>query len=53
MKNYIIGIIIGVCITITVLSVWQLLSMAKRVAVLENFAVQVTNLINSNSKQNE
>lgn len=46
MKTYIIGAIVGVTITITVLSVWGLYKQNSRIYQLESFAAQVTNLIN-------
>lgn len=49
MNKYITGIIIGACVTVTVLSVWYLYNMNNRVVQLELFATQVTNIIN-NSK---
>lgn len=50
MNKYITGGIIGICITVTVLSVWQLFSMRSRIANLEVFATQVAALIKENSK---
>lgn len=47
MIKYIIGTIIGVCLTITILSVLAMLNMRGRISQLEGFAVQVTQLINS------
>lgn len=51
MKNITVAFIVGVCVTLTVLSVWMMLSMNSRIARLESFAVQVTSLINSNSQK--
>lgn len=45
MNKYIIGGIIGICITITVLSVWQMFRMNGRISQLENFAVEVAGII--------
>ena len=51
MKNTIIGIVIGVCVTVTVLSVWYLFNINSRVTALENFATQVVNIINQSQKE--
>jgi len=45
MKNITIGIIIGVCATVTALHIWYLYSLNSRITVLENFASSVTTLI--------
>lgn len=50
MKNITVGIIIGVCLTITVTSVYIMFRMNARLVNLEGFALQVTSLIN-NSQQ--
>jgi ABC-type lipoprotein release transport system permease subunit len=50
MKNTTIGIIIGVCVTITVLSVYYLFQMNNRVVQLEVFATQLAQAINNNKK---
>ena len=50
MKNITVGIVIGVCLTITVISVYVTFRMNTRLVNLEGFALQVTSLIN-NSQQ--
>ena len=52
MKNTIIGIVIGVCITVTVASVYYLFSMNSRVSQLEVFSAQVAQIINNAQKAN-
>ncbi|MES2224180.1 MAG: hypothetical protein V4469_04585 [Patescibacteria group bacterium] len=51
MNKYIMGGIVGVCVAITVLSVWNVFSMRSRVTNLETFAGQVTNIINNSQQQ--
>lgn len=51
MKNTTIGIIIGILLTITILSVWTLVKQNSRISSLENFATQVANIINQASNQ--
>lgn len=51
MKSYIIGAVVGASILATVFSVWLLIAQNRRIATLENFAAQVTQLINSAQQQ--
>lgn len=51
MKNYILGAIIGVCLTTTVLSVWTVIQTQKRLSALETAMVQVVSFINSSIQQ--
>lgn len=51
MKTHIVGVVIGVALTITVLSVWGLYNQNSRIYQLEAFAAQVTNIINQNNKK--
>ena len=46
-----IGIILGVCLTITCLSVYLVIQTQSRLATLESFAVQMVSLINNPQKQ--
>lgn len=50
MKKYIIGAIVGICIAVTVISVWAMLNMRGRVTNLEAFAIQVSNIINQSQQ---
>ncbi len=50
MQKYITGIIIGVCLAVTVFSVWYAFRLNSRVNNLEVFAGQVSTLINNASK---
>lgn len=51
MNKYITGIIAGICITITILSVWYLFSINNRISNLEVFATQVAQVINQSQKK--
>lgn len=50
MKNTTIGIIIGICVTVTAFHVWYLYKINTRIVQLENFGVQVANLLNNQQK---
>lgn len=51
MKNITLGIIIGICLTITVFALNYNLKLNKRISSLEVFATQVANIINSNAEK--
>lgn len=51
MKNTIIGIVIGILVTVTVFHIWFLYQQNSRINSLETFAIQVTNIINSSKNK--
>lgn len=50
MKNTIAGIVIGICLAVTIFHIWYLWKLDSRIKPLEAFATQVSQLI-SNAQQ--
>lgn len=49
-KNHAAGFIVGVCVVITGLAVYQVYNLSGRVAMLENVVGQIVQLINNSQK---
>lgn len=52
-KKYGVGIVIGVCLTVTAFHIWYLYKLDNRIKPLESFAVEVSKLINNSLQQQQ